>query len=176
MNKLGFSLEIKSLDEKGTFSGFASVYGVKDLGGDVVERGAFTQTLQSRGGEVPILFSHDSHRPIGLGRLEDSSKGLLIHGKLTMAVPDARATYELMRDGVLKGLSIGYTKVRDEVKDGVRYLREVKLFEVSLCVFPMNEAATVTEVKDIAAVNQKIVVADLKTLFWKYRISQKGLE
>ena len=36
-----FLLEIKSVDEqhRGTFTGFASVYGVKDLQGDVVERG-----------------------------------------------------------------------------------------------------------------------------------------
>jgi uncharacterized protein len=171
VDKLGFALEIKSFDEKGLFSGFASVYNNVDRGGDVVSPGAFQKTLQSRGGEVPILFSHDTHRPVGIGKVEDSAKGLIIHGRLTMAVPDAQATYALMKDGVLRGLSIGYSSVRDEVQNGVRYLREIKLFEVSLCVFPMNEAATVTTVKAADAVQ----LADLKNMFWQYRIQQKGL-
>lgn len=173
MDTIGFPLEIKSFDEKGTFEGFASVYNNRDLGGDVVSPGAFQKTLQSRGSEVPLLFSHDSHRPIGIGRVEDSSKGLRIYGKLTLAVPDAQATYALMKDGVLKGLSIGYNTVRDEVQNGVRYLRELKLFEVSLCVFPMNEAATVTSMKgiDVKALEQKALIAELQTLFHKYRIT-----
>ena len=33
------------------------------------------------------------------------------------------------------------------MKDGVRLLQEVKLYEVSTTAFPMNEMATVTSVK-----------------------------
>jgi hypothetical protein len=36
---------------------------------------------------------------------------------------------------------------KSDYKDGVRYLRELKLFEVSLVVMPMNELATVSAVK-----------------------------
>jgi len=31
--------------------------------------------------------------------------------------------------------------------NGVRHLQELKLFEVSVCCFPMNESAMVTSVK-----------------------------
>ena len=48
---------------------------------------------------------------------------------------------------MLKGLSIGYDAVRSVMKDGVRLLQEVKLYEVSTTAFPMNEMATVTSVK-----------------------------
>src|SRR6266566_5269881 len=59
-------LQIKSLDEAGRFVGLASTYGNVDLGGDVVEPGAFQKTITDRGGEVPLLFAHDSRQPIGL--------------------------------------------------------------------------------------------------------------
>jgi phage head maturation protease len=53
-----------------------------------------------------------------------------------------------MKAKALRGLSIGYDTVRSSMKDGTRQLLELKLFEVSLTPFPMNELATVTSVKD----------------------------
>ncbi len=143
-------LEIKSLTDQGVFSGMASVFGNLDLGGDVVEPGAFTRTLSHKGGEVPILFSHDTAQPIGLGKLKEGPRGLEINGELVMESPKAREVYALMKKGVLKGLSIGYDVVRDTVINGVRHLQELKLFEVSVVCFPMNEQATVTSLKTAA--------------------------
>ena len=44
-------------------------------------------------------------------------------------------------------LSIGYHTVRDVITNGVRHLQELKLYEVSIVTFPMNELATVSSVK-----------------------------
>lgn len=141
-------LEIKEMGETGSFTGFASVYGNKDFGGDVVEAGAFTKSLTDKGGEVPILWQHDMTEPIGMGKLTDSASGLVIKGDLAIeSSPVAVKAYGLMKRGILKGLSIGYDAVRDEVKSGVRYLREIKLWEVSIVTFPMNELATIQTVK-----------------------------
>lgn len=149
MNKT-FKLEIKDFGEQGTFTGMASVYGNKDLGGDVVEPGAFTKTIADKGGEVPILWQHDSREPIGMGKLIDSAEGLLIKGELAIDVSQtAVKAYGLMRKGIIKGLSIGYDTIRDEVKDKVRHLRELKLWEVSLVTFPMNESAVINTVKAV---------------------------
>jgi uncharacterized protein len=147
MQNKAFKLELKSLSEQGTFTGMASVFGVTDLGGDVVEPGAFSRTLQHKGGEVPILFSHDMRQPIGLGRVKETRSGLEISGELVLQSAKAMEAYHLMKKGVLKGLSIGYDSIRDTVSNGVRHLHELKLFEVSLVVFPMNESALVTAVK-----------------------------
>ena len=38
-------LQIKKLEDSGEFVGLASTYGNVDLGGDVIERGAFTNTI-----------------------------------------------------------------------------------------------------------------------------------
>lgn len=147
MQSRAFKLEIKSISDQGLFKGLASVYGNVDLGDDVVEPGAFTRTLAHKGGQVPILFAHDSRQPIGLGRLTDTPKGLAIEGSLVMESAKAREVFALMKKGVLRGLSIGYDSVRDTVTNGVRHLQELKLFEVSVVCFPMNELATVSDVK-----------------------------
>jgi HK97 family phage prohead protease len=147
MDQLNFKLQVKSLDEQGRFSGLASVYNVVDLGSDVVVPGAFQKTLQDRGGEIPILFAHDSRQPVGLGKLSDTAAGLAIEGQLVLDVGKAKEAYSLLKAKVLRGLSIGYDTVKSDMKDGVRYLRELKLFEVSLVVMPMNQLAVVSAVK-----------------------------
>jgi uncharacterized protein len=182
MNKT-FKLEIKEFGEQGTFIGLASVYGNKDLGGDVVEQGAFTKTISEKNGEVPILWQHDHREPIGIGRLSDSAEGLHIKGELTLESPVAQKAYALLKRGVLKGLSIGYDTVKDEVKDKVRYLKELKLWEVSVVTFPMNELAGVRGIKDKDVEDARILLAEfiaeqkfsLKALFEEQAAALKAL-
>lgn len=147
MNTKDFKLEVKELTDAGEFTGYASVYGNTDLGGDAVMPGAFTKTIQDRGNEVPLCWQHDLKSPIGKGRLEDTSDGLVLHGRLTLGVPLAMAAHALMKDEVIKGLSIGYKTVKDEMQKGIRLLRELKLYEVSLVTVPMNPEAQITSVK-----------------------------
>jgi uncharacterized protein len=166
MDCKSFRLELKSLSEQGTFVGMASVFGVTDLGGDVVEPGAFTRTLQHKGGEVPILWQHDTKQPIGIGKARETKAGLEISGELVLQSSKAMEAYHLMRKGVLKGLSIGYDSIRDTVSNGVRHLHELKLFEVSLVTFPMNESALVTAVKsDDPVVNFRATLAECSKKF-----------
>jgi HK97 family phage prohead protease len=152
-----FAFELKSLNDDGSFVGVASVYGNKDLGGDVVDKGAFTKTLQERGSRVPILWQHDQKQPIGYGELVDTPTGLKISGKLTLAVAKAAEAHALMKDDVITGLSIGYDTIKHKYEGGARHLQELKLYEVSLVTFPMNEDARVSDVKkfDPAAVDVK---------------------
>jgi uncharacterized protein len=170
MQNLTCKFEVKSLDEQGRFSGFASVYGNKDLGDDVVMPGAFTRTLQARGAEVPILFAHDMKQPVGLGKLTDTPAGLQIDGKLVLEVSRAKEAYALMKAKVLKGLSIGYDTVKSDVKDGMRYLRELKLYEVSLVTVPMNELATISAVKS----NHPLALSSIIELRDAIRACRKG--
>jgi uncharacterized protein len=69
------------------------------------------------------------------------------NGQLALSMSKARKAFDLMKARLLKGLSIGYDIVRSDVKDGVRRLLELKLYEVSLVTLPMNELATVSAVK-----------------------------
>jgi phage head maturation protease len=48
MDRINCPLEIKSAKEDGTFSGYAAVFGNIDLGHDVIEPGAYEDTLMVR--------------------------------------------------------------------------------------------------------------------------------
>jgi uncharacterized protein len=62
-------------------------------------------------------------------------------------VQRGREVFSLLKQKAIRGLSIGYKSLKDDTRNGVRYLQQIKLFEISLTPFPMNEMATVTSVK-----------------------------
>src|ERR1041385_8651826 len=128
------ALEIKNLGDQGTFEGYASTFGNEDLGGDVVVQGAFSKTIADNP-KRPLLWNHNSDEPIGMTTAAEDTAGLSVKGVLNLDVQRARETYSLMKQGAVKGLSIGYDPVRKDHKDGVRYLKELKLYEVSLVPF-----------------------------------------
>ena len=157
-------MELKELTEAGTFEGMASVYGNTDLGGDIVEPGAFKEFALTKDGQIRILDGHNTRMPIGKGKLTDTHLGLAIKGTLEMSVARAREVHALMKAGIIDGLSVGFDFLRDGYKiseDGVRRITKIKLWEVSTTAFPMNELATVSGVKDIVRATSIREVEDL---------------
>lgn len=148
---LDWPLEIKSLDESGHFSGYASVFDVVDNQRDVVLPGAFSRSLRERDGEVKLLWQHKMDEPIGvITTLREDAVGLYIEGYLLIErVARAKEAFHLLQQGVVKGLSIGYSPVRYrfDPDNGIRQLQEVELWEVSFVTFPANEAAYVAPIK-----------------------------
>lgn len=140
-----FLFEVKEVTEAGEFTGILSVYDVVDLGGDLVEPGAFVKTLQESGGTVPCMWQHRD--PIGLLKIHDTGTALEVKGKLVMEVTQAREAHALMMAGVVKGLSIGFKTVKSKIEEGVRRLKELALYEGSIVTFPMLPLAQVTSVK-----------------------------
>lgn len=135
----------------GSFSGFASIFGDKDLGNDVVEKGAFANSLSKRSTSmIKMLFQHDPDQPIGVWtHIEETSKGLFVQGQITQGVSKGAEVLELMRSGAVDGLSIGFRTVRakqDRIKN-VRRILEADLWEISVVTFPMQEGARIEAVK-----------------------------
>lgn len=156
MDSVGLRFELKELDEQGVFRGHAAVFGNVDLGGDVIEPGSFAKTLKDRGGKVVLLDGHDRSARIGVAYLAEDAKGLRVErGVLNLAKPAGQAAYADLRFGLKHGvpmeLSIGYETVKYDIRDNVRHLKEVRLWEVSLVTFGMNPKAKVTAVKDADA-------------------------
>jgi HK97 family phage prohead protease len=144
-------LDLKEVSEEGMFEGYASKFGDRDQGGDTVMRGAFKNSLRSRKPKaVKMLWQHDPSYPIGVWEeMSEDATGLYVKGRLLTSVQKAKETYELMKAGIIDGLSIGYRTVkalRDDAT-GERQLKEVDLWEISLVTFPMLTSATVTSVK-----------------------------
>jgi HK97 family phage prohead protease len=155
---LGVSFAIKTVDQKARrFSGLASTW-EKDLGNDVIHQGAFTKTLKdwrgSKSKTIPLLDSHDRYSVESvLGKMVDASEsGVGLEAEFEMRDTEKAAqALKAIEDGFISGLSIGYEPVefKYEKPEGasmyntIRHLTEVKLREVSLVVFPMNEGARV---------------------------------
>lgn len=137
-----------------TIEGYANVFGVRDLGGDIVHPGAFAKTLAERGGKVRLLWQHNPNEPLGpILDLHEDPKGLYIKAVISDTAR-GRDALALVKDNAFDGFSIGYDPIKgglDYTKEAdgstTRNLREVKLWEVSLVTFPMNEASTVTSLK-----------------------------
>ncbi len=128
--------------------GYASLFGKRDQGGDVVMAGAYgasLKALEARGGRVKMLWQHDPGQPIGIwDEVREDTRGLYVKGRILTEVEKGREAVALIAAGAIDGLSIGYRTVKAE-KDGKgqRLLSELELWEVSLVTFPMLQDARV---------------------------------
>lgn len=144
---------LKTLDESGVFAGYASVFSVVDEQRDIMLPGAFVDSLTRRG-DVKLLWQHDMAEPIGrIEELREDENGLYIKGRLSLDVARGKEAYSLLKQGILSGLSIGYSPIRYryDPETGVRLLKQVDLWEVSLVTFPANTSARITVVKQAAS-------------------------
>src|SRR3954452_21842281 len=95
MDRLRFDVDVKfASDKTGVFSGYGAVFGNVDAGGDVVEKGAFKNTLRAwedKGKWPPMLLQHgggflggaDDMLHVGKWTaMEENSKGLQVEGEL----------------------------------------------------------------------------------------------
>jgi len=149
VERANFNLKIKSVDDTGSFVGMGAVFNNIDLGNDLIEPGAFARTL-SAGKKFPLLWQHDPSNPIGSVEASETPQGLMVKGQLLLDDPTAMKAYQLLKAGIIKGLSIGYDTIKDAMDGTVRRLKELRLWEVSVVTFPMNEAAMVTSVKGVS--------------------------
>lgn len=137
--------------EGGTFSGYASLFGVADLSGDIIEPGAFQQSLKARGAAgVRLLWQHDPAQPLGIWQtLREDTRGLYVEGRLNPHVIKAREVEALLKEGAIEGLSIGFRveRARRDSHSGRRHITRVDLWEISLVTFPMLPQARVSRVK-----------------------------
>ena len=153
-------LEIKSLAAR-EFEGYASVFGNVDLGGDIVQPGAFVKSLTAHtdAGTLPQMFwMHDPSRIPGKWlNMEEDDHGLYCRGVLA-PTPLGDEMHALLKMDAVRGLSIGYMIEEDDYnKDGNRLLKQVDLWETSLVSLAMNPLAHVTGTKSQLSVSGEYV-------------------
>lgn len=157
-------LKFAGADEKDmTFSGYGAVFGNVDSYGDVIQKGAFKESLTraKRAKQWPSMLMHHGGgmfggdpTPVGIWtEMREDDVGLFVEGKLA---PTARGieAYQLLKmepRPAITGLSIGYLakewSVRTKPDDPRRTLKAVELLEVSLVTMPANPKARVQAVK-----------------------------
>ena len=158
-------LETKASDEPGRFSGYGAVFGNVDATGDVIQAGAFAESLREwkgRGKWPPMLLQHgggvfgggaEDMLPVGEWvDMEENRRGLKVEGQLfALGTEKGQYIYEGLKAGVLDGLSIGF-QTRESISgtragEPDRILTNIDLWEVSIVTFPANPKARVTAVK-----------------------------
>ena len=123
--------------------GYASLWGVADLNGDVVAKGAFADSLAKTGaGGVRMLHQHESRAVVGVwDEMVEDERGLWVEGRIEDWSAEARYAAALARAGALDGLSIGFRATKARRDGRLRVLSAVELWEVSLVTFPMLPGA-----------------------------------
>jgi len=147
-----------------TFSGYGAVFGNVDSYGDVIQKGAFKETLREskKSGLWPaLLMQHggwgmgaDDMTPVGiLTELDEDDIGLKFDAKLadTMRGREAYGLMKMTPRPAISGMSIGYIAkewgVGTKPEEPRRTLKKIQLVEVSLVTFPANPQARVQQVK-----------------------------
>ncbi len=135
---------LRNIGNIGRFTGYASIFFVRDSYGDVVMPGAFKRSIAnflSSGNNIKLLWQHNSSEPIGMiDIIKEDNRGLYVGGQLFLELQKAREAYLLIKRGVISGLSIGYT-VNSSTLDrtsNTRKLMDLNLMEISLVTFPAN--------------------------------------
>ncbi|MEX0643810.1 MAG: HK97 family phage prohead protease [Parvularculaceae bacterium] len=124
--------------------GYASIFDIPDMNGDVVAPGAFRAALTKRP-DVKMLYQHAVEAPIGRWtRIAEDETGLFVEGELLLSSERAREVYALLAGRAIDGLSIGFKTVRAAKEGAYRVILEADLWEVSVVTFPMAAHARVT--------------------------------
>lgn len=159
MKLFSASFEIDSNGAEGRFKGVAAIFGnlaeAKEL--DVMLPGAFKRTLDAWAGKrIPLFWWHaheEKKMPIGsITRAWESERGLEIEGEFAIATEGGRDAYELAKGKHVSGLSIGFLPIADKTERKktaagvVNFMREVRLFEVSLLPYPADTGARIESV------------------------------
>jgi HK97 family phage prohead protease len=143
---------VKAVDgaEEGTIEAYVSIFGNIDSYGDIVEPGAFKDSLAKWFPRYPKgIWAHDWSLPIAetLEAKEDA-RGLYIKGKLLLTVEKGKEAWELIKSGVVTDFSFGY-EVNEYEYDtlGYRHLKKLTIYEWSPVLVGANNQATILSMK-----------------------------
>ncbi len=126
--------------------GYAALFNLPDLSGDVIRPGAFRTALKTAR-NIRMLYQHTAERPIGRWlSLKEDARGLFVRGELLLDSADAQETWTLLSGHALDGLSIGFTTGKARRAKAGRELLQLDLWEVSIVTFPMMPGARITRV------------------------------
>jgi uncharacterized protein len=160
--------QLKMVGDSGRFEGWASIFDVKDLQGDIVKAGAFKSTLRDHG--LPKMFyDHRWDMPIGkyVDAEERQAKGLWVVGELTSGHSRATDVAAALKHETLDGLSVGgHVRKGDWVQLGDdRHINVwTKLVEISPTCFPANTEARIASVKSADPADLADSIAEIDSI------------
>lgn len=169
--------------EQGIVGAFTSIFGNIDYGWDVIVAGAFNRTIQQRGNKVRVLDNHNSWSTMdAIGKVirieevpreglplevqtqyPDATGGLYVEIQFMLDDEISAGIFRRIKRGVIDEYSIGFEILQQEYKTiptdegdkGIRFIKEIKLYEISPVIFAMNDATTTVSAKNKGAMPMK---------------------
>lgn len=159
---------------EGYFAVFNSNYNLWEGASESVAPGAFKNTLE---GDIRALIDHETRLVLGrttAGTLElrEDDKGLWGRIKINPNDSDAMNLYERVKRGDVNQCSFGFDIISEETDfngDNIHWtIKEVRLYEVSVCTFPAYQETSVD-----ARRNDYNTIVQRKNEAWKSEMLKK---
>jgi HK97 family phage prohead protease len=158
--------------EEGQFEAIVSVFGNKDSYGDIVQPGAFKDTLaewEASGNPIPVYYSHRMDDPdFNIGHVveaKETDEGLWVKAQIDLEPGAGKAAqvYRLLKGRRLTQFSFAYD-IEDggfETRDGEEFyaLRRLKVYEVGPTPIGANQETELLGVKSAAEHAQRFADA-----------------
>ncbi|MDF2964987.1 MAG: hypothetical protein K0Q51_375 [Rickettsiaceae bacterium] len=147
-----YALKSSSIGLEGCrIKGYASVFNVIDNHSDLIVKGAFENSIKKhfRDTSIKLLWQHNQAEPIGvIDELYEDEIGLFMTASINNHTQRGREVISLIQQKAINGLSIGF-KIEDVDydKQGIRVIKKVDLWEVSIVTFPANEHAQINSLE-----------------------------
>jgi len=167
VEQFGLPIELKFTGDPslGVIEGYGAVFGNIDSQGDLILPGAFDASLKARlaagRGLPPMYMMHGrtlgaDPRPVGVWTgMQEDGNGLKVAGRLVgLDTEQGRYNLALVRDGAMRGLSVGfqlppggYSRGGGKQGEPLRTIRQMVLREVSIVDDPANARAQIASIK-----------------------------
>ena len=136
-----FKVAPNSLDEKNrTLKAVISTSEIDSDNEIVVQKG-----IKIEGDSVPLLWAHNMFsNDIAIGSVsnfEKTEEDTTATIKFAKSTQRANEVFDSFKEGVINSFSIGFRVIADSVKNGITYLDEILLKEVSAVNIPANRGA-----------------------------------
>ncbi|WP_053447220.1 HK97 family phage prohead protease [Kocuria palustris] len=146
----------------GDFRALVSAFGSTDSYGDIVEPGAFTESLadwKAGGDPIPVVWAHQWADPFAhvgtVKSAEESDRGLEIVGHISPEERESNTTaaqvYRLLKERRITQFSFAFDvlEAEESTVDGKRVtlLRRLKLHEVGPCLVGVNQDTSLGSIK-----------------------------
>jgi len=184
-------------NSQGIVAAFVAIAGNLDYGDDIIAFGAFAKTIVERGHKIKVLDNHNSHSTTNavakilriqevpkqnlplelLTEYPDATGGLFVESQYMLDEPTdpSAQIFRRIASGIITEYSIGFEIVKSAYQEiqtnegvkNVRFIKEIKLWEVSPVIFAMNAATQTVVVKndepitDEPIIDQPIIVKNM---------------
>lgn len=152
IKRRALTLDVRAISDEGVIEGIAARWGEEDAYGDILQRGAFTDTLaqhRANGTFPAMLWLHA--QPCGVWEaIEEREEGLYVRGRFALDTNTGQQAYRHAKSGTTTGLSIGFFYEKWEPgPNGALIVLSVELHEISLTPIPAAPRARITNVRSI---------------------------